>query len=202
LTHPVLPQANPIRDLLESPSPSEDEQQQDLRAALMTRLSRVNLAHAIQLGQSPDEVATGMLSALPDVVLADPPIGPCYSSSALARWKQLSRQAIDQQRRSGRLFGVLVGGRMLYPSAQFDNHGRQSRAFADLYADAGGSDRDPVEFAIWMETADPVTGVRPSHVLRSTPDTRTPHERLFDNFVPTIVDPPYGAAVTEPGTRE
>jgi hypothetical protein len=170
-----------------------------LAAALGERLTRIDFNRAKESYSTPEALAARMLEAVPDVVVSAPPIGPCYSSSALARWKQVSRQAIDQQRRSGRLFGVLVGGRMLYPSAQFDNHGRQSRAFVDLYADAGGS--DPVDFAVWMETPDPVTGVRPSDTLRRAPDTRTSHERLLDRFVPTIVDPPYGAAATQPGTR-
>jgi hypothetical protein len=178
---------------------------EDHRAALAylgVRLAEVDLIKALRLHGSAEAMVNRMMYTLPDTILTDPPIGPCYSSSALARWKQVSRQAIDQQRRSGRLFGVLVGGRMFYPSVQFDNRGRQSRAFAEMYADAERSGRDQVEFGIWMETPDPVTGVRPSDTLRLAPDTRTPHERLLDNFVPTVVDPPYGAAAAEPDIKE
>jgi hypothetical protein len=167
--------------------------------AIVARVGGVDFARVAGIYPTREALAARMLEALPDIVVSDPPIGPCYSSSALVRWKQLSRQAIDQQRRSGRLFGVLVGRRMFYPSAQFDNHGRQSRAFAKMYTDAGGG--DPIEFAVWMETPDPVTGERPSDTLRLAPDTRTPHERLLDGFVPTIVEPPNGAAASEPDAK-
>jgi hypothetical protein len=171
-----------------------------LAAALGERLTRIDFNRAKESYSTPEALAARMLEAVPDVVVSAPPIGPCYSSSALARWKQVSRQAIDQQRRSGRLFGVLVGRRMLYPSAQFDNHGRQSRAFAEMYADAG--DREPIEFAIWMATPDSATALRPSDTLRLAPDTRTPHERLLEGFDPTIVQPPYGATAAAPGSKE
>jgi hypothetical protein len=186
-------------DMTADTGPTAGDTAAALRDVLGARLADVDLGRAMTRYRTPEALATRMLDTLPDVAVTDPPIGACYSAPALARWKQLSRQAIDQQRRSGRLFGVMVGGRMLHPSAQFDNHGRQSRAFVDLYAHAGGS--DPVEFAVWMETPDPVTGVRPSDTLRRAPDTRTSHERLLDGFVPTIVEPPYGAAATQPGTK-
>jgi hypothetical protein len=176
------------------------DQAEGLLALLKVKLADLDLTRAIEQYPTVDQLTARMIDAIPDLVISDPPIGPCYSSSALARWKQLSRQAIEQQRRSGRLFGVLVGKRMFYPSAQFDNHGRQSRAFAEMYADAG--DREPIEFAIWMATPDSATGLRPSDTLRLAPDTRTPPERLLEGFDPTIVQPPYGAAATEPGSKE
>ena len=159
-----------------------------LTAAIGERLSKLDFDRTREFYPTPEALAARMLETLPDTLVTDPPIGACYSAPALARWKQLSRQAIDQQRKAGRLFGAMVDRRWLYPAAQFDKRGGQSRAFAELLHSHPG--QDPVEFAVWLETDDPATGVSPRLELQQAPDTRTPDERFFDDFVPTIIEPP------------
>ncbi|MBB5844922.1 hypothetical protein HD599_003245 [Conyzicola lurida] len=165
-----------------------------LVAAIAARLPGVDFERALDTFPDVEAFAARMLEVLPDVCIDDPPIGACYSGPALGRWKQLTRQAIDQQRRAGTLFGVMVDRRWLYPSVQFDANGRQTRAFAELVAQETPG-REPLEFAVWLETANPSTGTTPARTLREQPDTRTATERLLDGFVPTIIQPP-AAAVT------
>ncbi|MET4583756.1 hypothetical protein ABIE21_003287 [Conyzicola nivalis] len=111
-----------------------------LAAAVGERLTEIDFKRAGELYATPEALAARMLEALPDTPVTDPPIGSCYSAPALARWKQLSRQAIDQQRKAGRLFGAMVDRRWLFPAVQFDKCGRQSRAFAELLYSHPGQD--------------------------------------------------------------
>jgi hypothetical protein len=161
----------------------------DLTQALTEMLAGRDLSAALAIYPSPESVAQRMLQAVPDVVVRDPPIGACYSAPALARWKQLSRQAVDQQRKAGRLFGVMVDRRWLYPSVQFDSQGRQSPAFLAVRESRSG--KDAVEFAVWLEAPDPETGVAPKAKFQRAADNRTLEERFFDGFVPTIIQPPF-----------
>jgi hypothetical protein len=158
------------------------------------RLADIDLGRAMTQYPTPEALAARMLDTLPDVAVTNPPIGACYSASALARWKQLSRQGIDQQRRAGRLFAVMIDHRWLYPSVQFDQRGRQSAAFAALLERQRALVGNPFEFAVWLETPEEPGGPTPRARLQSASGTRTVADRTFDDFVPTIVDPPYGAS--------
>jgi hypothetical protein len=164
-----------------------------LSTLLETRLADIDLTRAAQEFPTPEALATRMLEAVPDAIITEPPIGPCYSSPSLARWEQVSRQAISQQRQAGKLFGVKVGGSYYFPSVQFDRHGRQRTAFTvarTTFEEVGGSE---LEFAIWLQTTDPEAGVTPAAEIDNAPDQRTAEERLVDGFRPTIVEPPVGS---------
>jgi hypothetical protein len=159
-------------------------------AALGERLADIDLVRAVRHYGSVGAIAKGMTNTLPDVIVSEPLIGPCYSTLALSQWKQISRQAVDQQRRSRRLFGAMIDGRWLYPAVQFDSRGRQSQAFAALLLIHSAGAGKEVEFAVWLETPDPKTGISPRAELQNAPDLRTLEERFFDGFVPTIIEPP------------
>jgi len=185
-----------VIDQFATPSNSHSAVGKDLAAALVERFEEVDFASAQQQYRTPEALAARMLETLPDIVATDPPIGSCYSAPALARWKQHSRQAIDQQRRSGRLFGVMVDRRWLYPSVQFDSRGRQSPAFVAVLESQSG--RDAVEFAVWLETPDSETGVTPKAEIQRAADNGTREERFFDGFVPTIIQPPFAPVNSDP----
>jgi len=167
-----------------------------LAAAIGEKLNRIDFDRAMQIYSTPEALAARMLDTLPDTHVTDPPIGPCYSAPALARWKQLTRQAVDQQRRAGRLFGVMVDRKWLYPAVQFDNYSRQSAAFAAVLEKY--PDKAPVEFAVWLETPDSKTGIAPKVDIRRAQNDRTAADRFFDGFVPTIIEPPAMAVESEP----
>jgi len=164
----------------------------ELLDVLVEELAAMDLTRAVQCYPSADLLADRMISSLPDVLVAEPPIGPCYSPRALARWKGISRQAIAKQRSRGKLFAVTVDGSTIFPAIQFDSRGRPLPAFRELW-DASASDyADPLAFAVWMHTPDPRTGKSPASVLRSAPDTRSDTQRKMEAFEPTIVQPPTG----------
>jgi hypothetical protein len=167
-----------------------------LTAAIGERLSKLDFDRTREFYPTPEALAARMLETLPDTLVTDPPIGACYSAPAVARWKQLSRQSIDQQRRAGRLFGVMVDRRWLYPAVQFDNYGRQSAAFTAVLEQH--RIEDPVGFAVWLETPDPETGIVPKAEIRRAENDRTAAGRFFDGFVPTIIEPPTMVVESDP----
>jgi len=184
-------------DTMDSPTEHADAVARTLlAAALLERLANTDLDHAMQIYPSPEALAARMLDTLPDTLVTDPLVGPAYSAPALARWKQLTRQAVDQQRRAGRLFAVMVDRRWLYPAVQFDNYGRQSASFRAVLEQH--RNEDPVEVAIWLETPDQESGIAPKAAIRRAEGDRTAAERFFDSFVPTIIQPPAMPAESGP----
>jgi hypothetical protein len=182
-------------------SPDQSGIEQDLASMLAERLSAMDLSRALEEVLNVDDLVSRMFEAVPDAFITEPLIGSCYTTAALARWKQVTRQAITRQREIGVLFAVQHKALFYFPSVQFDNYGRQTQAFSDLWADYAATGGPPLAFAVWLETPDPATGLSPAIQLRNTPDGRTPEQRLLDGFTPTIVDPPNGAAATEPDTK-
>jgi len=165
------------------------------------RLATTDLTHAAQLYPDPNDLADRMLASLPDKIISEPLIGPCYSTSALARWKRLTRQAVNHQRTVGTLFGVEHKASFYFPAVQFDNRGRQTRSFRELWNMFTETDGEPLAFAVWLQTPDPATGLSPARVLRDAPDNRTDEQRMMDEFEPTIVEPPTGAHEADASRR-
>jgi len=154
------------------------------------RLATTDLTRASQFYPDPNDLADRMLASLPDKIITEPLIGPCYSTTALARWKRLTRQAVNHQRTVGTLFAVEHKGSFYFPAVQFDNRGRQTAAFRELWDTFTATGGEPLAFAVWLQTPDPATGLSPARVLRDAPDVRTDEQRTMDDFEPTIIRPP------------
>jgi len=157
---------------------------------LAERLASTDLTAAAERYPDAGDLAQRMIDSLPDRYIAEPLVGSCYSTAALARWKRLTRQAVTHQRKVGTLFAVAHKGNFFFPSAQFDNRGRQTPALRDLWAKSVATGGTPLEFAVWLQTPDPSTGTTPAARLLNAPDTRTPEQRMMDDFEPTIIQPP------------
>lgn len=157
---------------------------------LADRLATTDLTRAVQLYPDPNALAARMLDSLPDKIISEPLIGPCYSTTALARWKRLTRQAVNHQRTVGTLFAVEHKRAFYFPAVQFNHRGRQTAAFRELwdtFIETGG---EPLAFAVWLQTPDPATELSPARALRDAPDVRTDEQRSMDDFEPTIIQPP------------
>jgi len=162
-----------------------------LVSALTDRLARIDLTRAAELHPSVDDLVQRMLDSLPDEVISEPLLGPCYSTAALAKWKQITRQAVTHQRNVGTLFAVEHKGKFHHPSAQFDNRGRQTRSFRELWSAFTATGGHPLAFAVWLQTPDPDTGRTPATRLASEPDRLTDGLVFLEDL--TIVEPPTGA---------
>ena len=170
----------------------ESAQASEILRLLTETISAIDLTRAMVEYPKPEDLASRMLESLPDAIITEPLIGPCYSTAALARWRKLTRQAITHQRKVGTLFAVEHKSLFYFPSAQFDRRGRQLSAFRDVWSDFQKTGGTPLEFAVWLQTLDPETGATPASVIASAPDLRTTEQRLIDDFEPVIIQPPSG----------
>jgi len=165
------------------------EVHRELVSALTERIAAVDLTRALELYPDVEALADRMIDSLPDQFVSEPLIGPCYSTSALAKWKRVSRQAITHQRKVGTLFAVAHKGNYLYPSSQFDHRGRQMAAFREVWTRFSATGGDPLAFAVWLQTPDPDTGVAPAAKLAHNPDGRITGQMFLEDF--TIIQPPF-----------
>jgi hypothetical protein len=142
-----------------------------------------------------------MISAIPDLAIADPPVGAAYSTAALARWKQISRQGVFAQYRAGRLFAVLHLGKLIYPSCQFDSVGNQLPRFRELLREASEDVTDLAGFASWIHTAHPRSGSTPAEALRASPRRGATPSRLPTRSELTVIQPPARTNATSDRAR-
>jgi hypothetical protein len=170
-----------------------------LANALARVIGDVDIQRSLDLYGTIEGVATRMLTAIPDRMITEPGIGSCYTTAALARWKQISRQAVVGQYKSRKLFGLKHERKLVFPSIQFDSRGRMRRAFADEFQRPSAERLSADDFATLLHTVDDNTGLSPAIRISTSVDERSSLERALAHFVPTIVDPPYGVAATEPG---
>jgi hypothetical protein len=169
-----------------------------LADALALVIGDVDIQRSLDMYDTVEGVAARMLTAIPDRLITEPGIGPCYSTAALARWKQLSRQAVFGQYWSGKLFGLKHERKLVFPSIQFDSRGRMRRAFADEFQRPCAERLSADDFATLLHTVEDNTGLSPAMRISASVDGRSALEHDLDHFIPTIVDPPYGAVATEP----
>jgi hypothetical protein len=162
----------------------------ELVAALLPAIARMDLARAVELHGSVVGVADRMISTIPDLAIADPPVGAAYSTAALARWKQISRQGVFAQYRAGRLFAVLHLGKLVFPSCQFDSIGDQLPRFGELLSEASEDVTDLAGFASWLHTARPRSGTTPSEELRASARRGATRSTLPTRSELTVIQPP------------
>jgi hypothetical protein len=167
--------------------PSDQESRIVLRALLERRLATVDLTRAMRLYPTPEALAARMIDSLPDQFMAEPLLGPCYSTAALARWRRLTRQAVTRQREVGTLFAIEHKARFYFPSVQFDARGRQTGAFRELWAQFQATGGSPLAFGVWLQTSDPEEKVTPASRLAGIAKN-SPRALYLEDF--TMVDPP------------
>ena len=162
--------------------------------ALALVIGEVDIERSLELYGTVEGVAARMLTTIPDLSIAEPDVGPCYSTPALARWKQISRQAVFSQYRSGKLFGLMHDRKLVFPSIQFDSRGRMRPVFADEFQRPSAEQLSARDFATLLDAVDDNTGLSPAMRISTSVDDRSALERALDDFVPTIVQPPFGFA--------
>jgi hypothetical protein len=92
-----------------------------LTAGLHERLEAVAAAGGdpARLGSAAD-LARRMLAVVPAAHPWDEQIGPFYETAGLVRWLNVTKQALSDRVRRGRLLAVTTAdGRVLYPARQF-----------------------------------------------------------------------------------
>ena len=165
-----------------------------LADALALVVGGFDMQRSVDMYGTVEGVAARMLTAIPDLLITEPNIGSCYSTPALARWKRISRQAVFGQYRSGKLFGLMHERKLVFPSIQFDSRGRMRRGFAEEFQHSSAEQLSVKDFATLLHSVDDNTGLSPAMRISTSVDDRSALERALDEFVPTIVQPPFGSA--------
>jgi len=159
----------------------------ELLIALGKLLDLVDFDACLKLYGTMDGILATMLQSFPDRVITDPHLGPCFTASRLAQVRGVTRQAISKQRLAGKLFGVKHAGEWVFPSVQFDDRARMRPAFATIYEAVRETGVDPVQFAVWLHTPNPESGVSTARLIERMPDTRSATERQLHGFVPEMI---------------
>jgi len=168
-----------------------------MEEALVSALQTVDIVTSLEVFGSAEAIASRMLMSLPDLVISEPPIGPCYTTRALAEWKQVSRQAVGAQRRRGAIVGLHHAGRLIYPALQFDHRGQMQPALEALLDGIDRVHLSSAEFADWLHRTNSETGRTPSEQLAenlNSPSSRGQVPRRSDL---TVIQPPTGDTRTD-----
>lgn len=150
----VTEPAEESRDADRGGDPAPSESNEFVQAVLrevdrrLAEVFRGGSAWVEQMGGE-EKVVSRMLAAIPTVTIEGFPHGPLYTTAGLAQWRGVSRQAIHQARRAGRIVGVKHGNRVLYPWFQFGRRGEMLpglREILPLLAAQGLNDREMIDW--------------------------------------------------------
>ena len=142
-----------------------DDVRVDLIRALLDRLRTVDWDHVSWSDEGPAAMADRMFASLPTVFITEPAVGACYTTHGLVVWRGATRQAIYQERRSGRLLGFLHGKSVVYPALQFSGTGRLFPEMRALLATLGDVPTDAGQAAAWLDTVDHTSGRSPRELF-------------------------------------
>lgn len=149
-----------------------DDVRADLASALIDRLRTVDWDHVSWSEDGPEAMADRMLASLPTVFINDPAVGACYTTRGLAMWRGSTRQAIYQERRSGRLLGFLHGKKVVYLALQFSDSGRPLLDLRLLLAKLNAPPEDAEDVAAWLDAVDRRSGQSPRKLLTAAANRR------------------------------
>ena len=120
------------------------------------------------------EIVERMMASIPASSALDEKLGPFYTSSSLATWKSVSRQAIYGQHKKGSILGLTTSdGLTVFPAFQFDPHGDPLPGLAGVLSILDGAMDDPWARALWLSTPVPSLGGRSAAQLLRAGDIET-----------------------------
>lgn len=106
----------------------------------------------------------------PELSQWDELVGPFYKASAIAKWRDQSRQNVSKLTGRGSLLALRTeDGACLYPAFQFDGDGNAPPRLKELLRLLRSAIADDWTIALWLNN--------PQHIL----DGRTPIELLWDS---------------------
>jgi hypothetical protein len=144
-----------------------------------------------------DAIAKRMIASLPNKAINEPPVGACFTTSRLATWRNVTRQAIFQGRRAGRIFGFLYEGSWLYPDVQFGPTGSPLPVVRGLLAAVECPLTDAKAVANWLDTRTNGTSRSPRDILlASRAADAADRVRWPERFSPALVLGPSGDSGT------
>ena len=137
----------------------------EILKALVDRLPTIAWDRIPEAQRTVEWVAQKMVASLPSVMIGDPPVGACYTARGLALWRGVTRQAIHQQRRAGRIVDFKHGNTVVYPAFQFSHTGRTLPIVRYLLETHLTAMDDATEIAAWLDTIQSRSGLSPRQMI-------------------------------------
>ncbi|MBC7593925.1 MAG: hypothetical protein H7288_08325 [Kineosporiaceae bacterium] len=137
----------------------------EILKALVDRLPTIAWDRIPEAQRTVEWVAQKMVASLPSVMIGDPPVGACYTARGLALWRGVTRQAIHQQRRAGRIVGFKHGNTVVYPAFQFSHTGRMLPIVRDMLETHLTALDDATEIAAWLDKIHSRSGLSPRQMI-------------------------------------
>jgi hypothetical protein len=143
------------------------ETHSELIRAVIERLPRIAWDRIISTPGGLEALVDKVMASIPDIFIDSPAVGACYSARRLAvRWG-VTRQAIYQRRRAGRIVGFKNGSEYAYPEWQFDTDCRPMTQVREVLKNVATPPPDIAGFAAWLDTPDVGSGQSPRQIIEA-----------------------------------
>ncbi len=139
----------------------------ELMRAVIERLPRIAWDRMISTPGGLEALVDTVMASIPDIHIDSPDVGACYSARRLAvRWG-ITRQAIYQQRRAGRIVGFQHGTEYAYPEWQFGTDCRPMPEVREVLKNVAAPPPDVTGFAAWLDGTDSESGQSPRQMIEA-----------------------------------
>ena len=139
----------------------------ELMRAVCERLPRIAWDRMPSTEGGLEALVDKVMASIPDIVIDSPAVGACYSARRLAvRWG-ITRQAIYQQRRAGRIVGFQHGTEYAYPEWQFGTDCRPMTQVREVLKNVATPPPDVTGFAAWLDRTDAESGRSPRQMIEA-----------------------------------
>jgi hypothetical protein len=143
------------------------EAHSELIRAVVERFPRIAWDRMPSTEEGLEALVDKVMASIPDVYIDSPDVGACYSARRLAvRWG-ITRQAIYQQRRTGRIIGFKNGTEYAYPEWQFGTDCRPMTQVREVLKNVATPPPDIAGFAAWLDTPDVESGQSPQQMIEA-----------------------------------
>lgn len=143
------------------------ETHSELMRAVIERLPRIAWDRMISTPGGLEALVDKVMASIPDIFIDSPAVGACYSARSLAvRWG-ITRQAIYQQRRAGRIVGFQHGSEYAYPEWQFGTDCQPMPDVREVLKNAAAPPPDLAGFAAWLDGTGSGSGQSPRQMIQA-----------------------------------
>jgi hypothetical protein len=178
------------------------EAHSELIRAVVERFPRIAWDRMPSTEEGLEALVDKVMASIPDIFIHSPAVGACYSARRLAvRWG-ITRQAIYQQRRAGRIIGFKHGTEYAYPEWQFGTDCRPMTQVREVLKNVAAPPPDVTGFAAWLDTPGVESGQSPRQMIEAAAH-RVPAGRQLPKLsqVTIITRQPLTRSPSDPSTE-
>jgi hypothetical protein len=178
------------------------ESHSELMRAVIERLPRIAWDRMPSTEGGLETLVDKVMASIPDIYIDSPDVGACYSARRLALWWGITRQAIYQQRRTGRIIGFKNGTEYAYPEWQFGTDCRPMTQVREVLKNVAAPPPDVTGFAAWLDGTGSESGQSPRQMIEAAAH-RVPAGRQLPKLsqVTIITRQPLTRSPSDPSTE-